>query len=652
MKKRTFKFLSNKVEYLILIAVILFSIFLKLLFIGSQLTNGIQLSNTLDFSWVTDIVERFLHGFIAGRDFIFTYGPLYQIIQSLPSILFKLPSYESYLYAQILLIVPVSLLVFFITKLITSDKKEQIVLFIYLFFIVGLILFDDSSTLFRIIVPIFYALIYIRYASIHKNFSIRKLLILALPTFFGLYSFDLFLLGFLLTLLLIIYEILLLYFPQIVYRKKIRSINLKKIIFNGIFSLGIILTFEIIASLMLSNNLNYLIYSYDTVRNYQYMGNIPWTINKPYILFLFPASLIIVFIYFLKRITNPTLRQTGIILTLIAILGIRTGFYRTDEAHILFGVYPSIIVVFILLFFLIRRNGLNLFIVCFFIPLYLLIPFKNDIYSSISAKHLMSAIYYINKPISFFDLYKLSNNYYFNDQDFRYFASLIKSNPQNVLIYPTDIYILNIYGETYNTLPILFHDASNTLIEKKAIERLSKSPPKYIILCIDSASAVSLDGIPNFSKNSYLAKWMISNYSIYENKKNYLILRFNAKKKDSQELLKENNSKVNCDIYEINTTNIMHGDIIENYFKPSSFYLESINTTKSSLLHLPYHADMKSLLIVDKYSNPEQIRKLFERDINFEKFVVEEKNNIKIIKKYFLPFLKKEFIAPFSAKCY
>jgi len=41
--------------------------------IGFGLKNKITIANTLDFSWQVDFVEKLLHGFVAGRDFIFTY---------------------------------------------------------------------------------------------------------------------------------------------------------------------------------------------------------------------------------------------------------------------------------------------------------------------------------------------------------------------------------------------------------------------------------------------------------------------------------------------------------------------------------------------------------------------------------------------------
>jgi hypothetical protein len=40
--------------------------------LGASMKEGISVFGTLDFSWQTNIIERGMHGFIAGKDFIFT----------------------------------------------------------------------------------------------------------------------------------------------------------------------------------------------------------------------------------------------------------------------------------------------------------------------------------------------------------------------------------------------------------------------------------------------------------------------------------------------------------------------------------------------------------------------------------------------------
>jgi hypothetical protein len=111
MKKNLKPFLNKLPNLLPILGIIFISFIIKLLLLGNQLQNRIFLSNTLDFSWTSDSVERLTHGFVAGRDFVFTYGPLFQIFYSIPSLLFHYPSYYSPLIASLFLQIPLVIVV-------------------------------------------------------------------------------------------------------------------------------------------------------------------------------------------------------------------------------------------------------------------------------------------------------------------------------------------------------------------------------------------------------------------------------------------------------------------------------------------------------------------------------------------------------------
>ena len=269
--------------------------------------------------------------------------------------------------------------------------------------------------------------------------------------------------------------------------------------------------------------------------------------------------------------------------------------------------------------------------------LFIFIPFKQSIYPYISAINLKSSIVHLTQKTQFFSVYSFPNNYYYTKKDFQFFASLIHDNPQNVMVYPTDTYIPTIYGQTYNSLPVLFHNASDSEVEKLAVDKLSKSPPKYIILGIDTISAVYLDDIPNFSRNPFLAKWIINNYSIEQDRGKYLLLRYNPHKKTGS-----NSTLTNCNIYSIEVENTMKSNIYERIIKPSTYYLK--NASESGLpnsLRLPYTGHNESILIFENYKSPDKMKSLFTNRIDFNTYHLEDKKDLTILKKLFIPKLTK-----------
>ena len=644
--------IKNYITYIWLVLIILLSIFLQLLSAGKQINNGILLTNTLDFSWIVDLTERYQHGFLAGRDFIFTYGPLYQVLTSFHADLLNLPSYQSILYAPVILTVITCIIIFIIARLITDNKKDLLFLFLYLNFVISLFFFPDPSSLIRIISPLLYSLLYVKFASITRPLSFTMIATLFFPAFIGLYTFDLFLLCSLMHVIFISYDLYSLYSSNTRTKKRFAlrkndpslSSSLQKPLTTAGIQLAALLFIPIIISILLSKNLDYLILSLDMVRNYQFIESIPWSINKPYLLLIFPLSLCFMLFYFLKHEDNDALKRNVIFVALASFLSLKAILTRTDEGHLLLGVYPSIIILFIIFFFTIRRKGLNVVITTVFILLYLLIPYHGNLYSNISIKDIKTALTSLYTAHDFFSIYKFSDKYYYTDKDFKYFSSLISQNPSSVMVYPTDTYLLTIYGQTFNTLPVLFHNASASSLEKKSVDRLSQSPPRYIILGIDTKSAVMLDDIPNFSRNPYFTKWILKHYVVHKKTDTYLILRYDPNKKTKT--LDRNT----CSLYEVNVSGILHSNITEHFFKPSTFYL--INEKNKNLppsFRLPYTGNDTTILIMDGFDDPKKVATKF--NITFSGYV-KEKEEFKILKKYFFPKWQKQFTTPSSVKCF
>lgn len=632
MKKKLRNFLTNYNEYFWLIGIILIAVFLQLFTLGQTITNGITLSNTLDFSWQTDSIERFLHGYLAGRDFIFTYGPLFQLIYSTPALLFNQQSYIAILYAPLLVTVVNTIILFFLIRIATYEKKTANIVTAFLLFVIGLITYDPSS-LFRILVPFFYGLLLLRFVSIKKHISLKTIVIFFLPALFGMYTFDLFILGLLTTILFIGYEL------YTIYQSKKQRTHLKQYFFKGLFQVAIVVLFAILVSVLLSGGLNYLIYSFDTVKNYQFIMSIPWSANTYFLLLIFPLGLCLLLLYVIRTSSfNRDIKMAFVSLTVIALLQLKSAFIRADDSHIIMGIYPSLIVLFMLFFFILREKVTTIFIILF-LCFYLIIPLKNSYINTISLQNLTTSFSHLTQDKPFFSLYRLPHNYYFTQNDFIIFESYITKNPENVMIYPYDSYLLNIYGTTYNTVALQFYQYSNSVVEAKTVEELRLSPPKFIILGIDDKGAIRLDNIPNFSRNPILAKWMLQHYSVEKITENYLILRFDQKKEK-----KQSNSK--CSIYDIDTSKIMHTNPYERLTKSPTFYLK-----EDTGIRLPYMPNTKEIFIIEQFNDAATLQQLFESTITFEKYR-EEKKQMKIIKKYPLPKVIQIYEKNFSINCF
>ena len=577
--------------YILLLVVLLFLEFGQ---IGQNISRKITISSSLDFSWQLDFIERFLHGYIAGKDFIFTYGPLYQLIYSIPSFIFKIPSYLSYPYLSLITVTFVFVLLLALVKLIVQDRREEVLLFSFLLLILGLVSYP-SFDIFKILSPLLFSLIF--YKTILKKPSLKSyLLIPMLPTLFGAFSYDLFAYSFFISIVLMLVD-------------NITGKN-KKIVYKTIFVFFLILFYQFLFSLLLSGNLTYITYSYETSRVFVQTLNAKWSFGQSSTLLIFPIILLFLIYYcFKSKKIDRTKLPIFYVLIFTSFVQMQSIFVRSDLGHIIRSLYPAIIVVFIILYF-IARNNFKLLILGIF--LYTLIPFKSNLNISVIGLKTAALTLKENKPFS--EIYNFSESYKLNNEEINYISDLISKNKEQVLIYPFDNYLLNINNTTYNTLALQLYQYSNSLVEKQTVTNLEENPPKFIILAVDGEGAIDLDQTPNLMRNPIFFSWILSNYSVDSNKKKFLILKLDKHKK-----IKELNLR-KCSFFSLSFTKdkniITLKDKISGLLKKSIFYI----SYNDLVIRLPEFKENTQYLIFKDYKNPDSLAELLSSRIDFNDF--------------------------------
>jgi len=528
---------------------------LSLLQIAYVVKNRILLTSPLDFSWVSDAVERYLHGYIAGRDYIYTYGPAFQFLYAIPSLLFHIPSYIGILFAPMLVNIILIGITYVFARSLSRNTKELVYLFGLLLGIVGIINNNYANILLRSLIPLLFTVFCMNVFGKKRNILITIALAL-LPTLVGLYSYDLFLMCLFIEMLFFFYKI---------------SLSSFVILVLSSFS-------QVIGSFIISHNLAYTYYSLVTIFDYSAIMNTAWEYGKANYLFIFPVSLpFLLYALFRQKTIMKKQKKLLIALTVVSLLNLRIAFIRSDAGHIEMSTYPSIVTAFLLLYFLLRTGNSVFYIIG--IIFFSLIPFHQNSYTYLSLENLKTLWNVIREKPDFFSLYKLPANYFLSQKDFQKLSVLIHENNENVLVYPYDSYILNIYGTTYNTFPLQFYGYSHSAVEQKAVELLDKNPPKYILLGIDGKGALQIDNMPNFTRNPLFAKWMLTHYQIIDRGKTYSILQYSQH-------IKRNPSCIGYNLH----LHITRENFLDALVKPSLYYL-------NKTIKLPYRSKITEYFI-------------------------------------------------------
>lgn len=592
--------------------------------IGAGLRNKITVINTLDFSWQVDFIEKLLHGFVAGRDFIFTYGPLYQLVAALPSLILHIPSYLSIQYSKVIFDLIFLLLIFFFVQKVTSGEIKRNIVFVFLL-LSTIILGIDSNSAIRVVVPLIYALFLINFCFLKRNYF-KFLLLILYPSFWGLYSYDIFTQC---LLLIVTFGFVSLFsnFFNLSQGKKLLKLFL--ILFSALFT-------QVITSFLISGSLNYIRYSLDTVQNYFYILNSAFPIIKADFLLIFPASICLLIFFLVKNPKIENQRKNIIIfLSIAALLQLRSALIRSDHGHIIMGIYPSIIMFPLLCSNLFKKK--KDFSIVLFIGFIVAVIFVNSAFSfpNFSFLNFSKFIDTSNSKEPFSSFYKTTNYY---SKDNSYLKKLITENKNNVMTYPYDNYLLAINGVTYDNASLQYYQYSGSLVEKESVEQLSKNPPKFIILGIDKHTAIDLDEIPNFTRNPVFSSWVIKNYSVHSLRGQYLVLEYVSKKENGKIL----NKTKKCSIYRLTISRPLFS--ISDKFKPSLIYL--LDKKSNSRIRLPYVPGNSEYLIFEDYSNIKSMEALFLSGMDFKSgYLNKEKlSQLEITKKS--PFLRKKTIYP------
>lgn len=548
--KKLYTFFDTKFGKTILFSLLFLFLFcLELNIVGLSIREKITLGSTLDFSWFSDAIERKLHGYILGRDFTFTYGPLFQYIYSLPSAIFHVPSYVSVALSPLLSFVIVFGLLVYIAQNLSKNIFNRITYILFYFIILGLLITSGFDTI-KLLIPIVYSIAF--YRTLNKNFHWTRIIVISLlPTVFGLYAYNLFFTTCLIAILLSFFY----------------SVKKKKTVFKYkfLFILPLIAVFQLAISFLLTHNFDYIYYSFDSISNYRYVLDVPWAHDRDNILLIFPLALAFLSIFLFKtnKVTSEK-RNVFLILIFASFVELDYAISRSDAGHLLWAFYPSIITFFSIVFILATRLKI-LFPLAFI--LYILVPFKPTFYNTLAPKNILTVFQVIHQKPDFFSLYKLPANYYFSEKEITSLMKFVKQHKKEVYIYPYDSYILNSEGTTYNSYALGIYTYSNSPVERNTVTQFSKTPPQYIVLEIDTKGALNLDDIPNFTRNPQLAQWMIENYSIKEKTKKYFILAYTQKKKITSKSCQIIRLTINLSSKE---STIQH---IEDMIKPAVYYV-------------------------------------------------------------------------------
>lgn len=571
---------SYPTVFFVLILLYSLAIGLKLFELGSQIRSGIYISSTLDFSWISDSIERLLHGYVAGKDFIFTYGPLFQSIAAFPSLVFHVPSYVSVALLPLTITLMLCLLITVYSFLLVKDTKKRILLVAYLLFFVQMISHEPLHNTLRIFSPLVFSLIWYKFLYNAKYISISFFLITLLPSILGLYSYDLFAQTMMIVLGFSFFNIL---------YNFIKDRHISRL---PLFAVGLLFFWHILVSLIFSGNLSYIRYSLDTLNNYYFIMDIPWTWGRSSLLFIFPLSMLGVVLY-LKKLQEIPKEQKILffILVLTAFFQLRGAITRSDQGHILFATYPSIIVLFSVLYVLLWKKKFLAFAVAFILLPFL--PFNSSYYQYVSQKNIQAVIELVKNPPQFLSLYRLPDNYSFTEKEILELKPYLQQ-PEKTYIYPYDSYMLNAFQNTYNSFPLQSYAYSNSPTEEKAVIMLTQRKPKYIILGIDGKTSLALDEIPNFIRNPLIGKWIIQNYQVEKQTSRFLLLRYS--KGQAEKNLPD------CKEYVLTfnpgLSQTLIDRVVEKLVKSSTYYIS--NTKTGNTFRLPYKDTLTTYPIMEK----------------------------------------------------
>lgn len=586
-KKKILKFFKTSLGIKILFSGCFLLLFiLELNYIGFSLREKITIQSSLDFSWFSDSIERFLHGFILGKDFTFTYGPLFQFYYSIPSLIFNIPSHASVAVSPIMSFPAVFLLLLYISKCLSKDSLVQAIYILFSFLFLGFIVVDGVTSI-KMLTPIVFTLFL--YRNIYEKKNLLKIFLLSfLPTLFGLYIYNLFITTFLIEILAVGFYLFL------------KRSNLKQEL-SVILIIPLTIIYQLLFSMLFTRNLDYFKSSLDSVSNYRYVMDLVWAYDRNNILLVFPLLSFIFLMYLLR--TNIIEKKTSkylIVLILSSLIELTYALSRSDAGHFLSAVFPSIIAVYSVIFVYSKKSSVMLILG---LLLFVLIPFKPNFYNNLAPKNILKVVSVVRNKPDFFNIYKLPQDYYYSEKEILEITKIVKNNKDKVYVYPYDSYILNIENTTFNSFGLGLYSYTNSFVEKRTVENFEKNPPSIIIFGIDTKGALNLDDIPNLGRNPMLAKWILGNYKVIQKTHKYLVLSYDKNKQK----ITSNDCNILTLLINITAKESLMQKLI-NVIKPPVYYLKNVR--------LPYSPWTKDYLLFENINDANGVAMLFNDSLN------------------------------------
>jgi|HigsolmetaAR202D_1030399.scaffolds.fasta_scaffold00032_30 hypothetical protein len=356
--------ISNKVRanYPKLLALFICSIYVCIVFEVSVQDGRDCIRRDIDCSWVMDMQNKLHHGQLSGRDFFFTYGPLAQLIFSIPRFLFqKSTILNSAPYLVVgTFVVAITLLNINLLALPQIDWRGVIASMLIFGSFAGLL---NLKAIYGVS-----TVILLTYTFTSSSFKQRTILACGVAIFIflgqlfsfdvGLYSFGL-IFGFL--ILTIIFSLFKSYVQPIV-------IDVREALRLFAISVSTLLILNLLTSLIFkltSQNyqgfFDYQYYSFQIAKSYNYVMSSFWEPDITFTSLIFGIAAYSIITYLL-RIKELSLFEMYCYAGLIGLSCIswKSAVVRSDNIHVVSAVYPLFFLFLVLGFSSLKRHPLQL----------------------------------------------------------------------------------------------------------------------------------------------------------------------------------------------------------------------------------------------------------------------------------------------------
>lgn len=519
--KRLISYLSS--QYFLLGLFLLCVLIYEINFIGFSISQKIPFG-IVDDSLFLETIVRFMNGNIAGRDYIFNYGPLFQLLISAPSFVLGAIPHVGLLFKSTIFTLLSLITLWYIFSYQTKSHIINVFSLLaisYLF--LGLRSFDSLFAL-RSLIPLAFLFMIDQVSTRNRIPTIHLIFLSVLPSVFGLLTYELFVYCYIILIIFVFGSFL----------TKRNALNIKK----SIFVLILAAFTHVAISFFLSGGIQYMSESIYLSAQYTKTGNIAGGMKENVHIMLLPILAILTSTVMAYKHRN----MLHLFIAAAIILATKSMFVRSDVLHIVAASFVSSAVLAKNIATLFSAKT-AIFVMLLFIwihPFHLkFIPLDSNnyriVYRAIADQWPFTSIYSSHKDSEF------------KEDVFEEIKSLLINSSKDVFIYPYNtVYmnLLNLHTKTY--LPQLFVD-SGGMIESKTIKLLNMNKPDIIIIFPNN----NIDNISNDVRNPLFFEFLNQHYIITEQKKGlveYLVYEIDkpaAKKKCGLVKLEMNKGQTN-----------------------------------------------------------------------------------------------------------